>query len=84
VHKKRPHGTHTWKMPKVCPSCGTPVVQSEEEVAVRCPNAVCCPEQKMRRIAYFASKDAMDIEHLGEKVVEQLFQKELVRHVSDI
>ena len=81
---RRPHGTHAWKMPRTCPSCGTHVVQSEEEVAVRCPNAKSCPEQQMRRIAYFASKDAMDIDHLGEKVVEQLFTKKLVRHLADI
>ena len=81
---RRPQATHPWKMPKTCPSCGTDVVQSEEEVAVRCPNSRGCPEQQMRRIMYFASKDAMDIEHMGEKVVEQLFQKKLVRAVSDI
>ncbi len=82
--KRRPHNTHPWKMPKTCPSCGAHVVHSEEEVAVRCPNTKDCPEQQMRRIIYFASKDAMDIEHLGEKVVEQLFHKKLVRTPSDI
>ncbi len=82
--KRRPHGTHPWKMPTHCPSCGAPVVHSEEEVAVRCPNTTSCPEQHMRRIIYFASKDAMDIEHMGEKVVEQLFTKGLIRHFSDI
>jgi DNA ligase (NAD+) len=82
--KRRPHDTKPWKMPKACPSCGTHVVQSVEEVAVRCPNSKGCPEQQMRRIAYFASKDAMDIEHLGEKVVEQLFCKKLVHQISDI
>lgn len=82
--KRRPHGTHPWKMPRTCPSCGTHVVHSEEEVAVRCPNTDGCPEQQMRRIIYFASKDAMDIEHLGEKVCEQLFNKKFVRKPSDI
>ena len=82
--KHRPHHTHPWKMPKTCPSCGAHVVHTEGEVAVRCPNAEGCPEQQMRRLAYFASKDAMDIDHLGEKVVEQLFMKKLVHHVSDI
>lgn len=82
--KRRPHDTHAWKMPRTCPSCGSHVVHSEEEVAVRCPNSKDCPEQQMRRIMYFASKDAMDIEHLGEKVVEQLFNKKFVRTFSDI
>jgi DNA ligase (NAD+) len=82
--KRRPHDTHPWKMPKSCPSCSSPWVQSQEEVAIRCPNTKACPEQQMRRMIYFASKDAMDIEHLGEKVVEQLFNKKLVRIFSDI
>jgi DNA ligase (NAD+) len=83
-HKKRPHGTHPWKMPTRCPSCGSPVVRSSEEVAVRCPNATGCEEQIIRRITYFAAKDAMDIDHLGEKVVEQLVKKKLIRQPSDL
>ena len=82
--KRRPHATHPWHMPKTCPSCGSHVIQSQEEVAVRCPNTKGCPEQQMRRIMYFASKDAMDIEHLGEKVVEQLFNKKLIKSFVDI
>jgi len=82
--KRRPPHTHPWKMPHLCPSCGTPVVQNIEEVAVRCPNTRDCPEQQMGRLIYFASKDAMDIEHLGEKVVEQLFVKKLIARPSDI
>lgn len=82
--KKRPQDSHPWKMPKKCPSCGTAVVHSEGEVAVRCPNIAGCEEQKIRRITFFASKDAMDIDHLGEKVVEQLVKKGLVEQISDI
>lgn len=82
--KKRPHGSKPWKMPKSCPSCGTHVVHTPGEVAVRCPNSRSCPEQVIRRIAYFASKDAMDIGHMGEKVVEQLVNKGLVKTFSDI
>jgi DNA ligase (NAD+) len=82
--KRRPQSTHIWKMPKICPSCGSPVIHSVDEVAVRCPNVKDCPEQQMRRIIYFASKDAMDIEGLGEKVVEQLFNKRFVSSFSAI
>jgi len=81
--KRRPHGTHPWKMPTQCPSCGAHVVRSEELVAVRCPNLK-CEEQMIRRFAYFASKDAMDIDHLGIKVVEQLVKKKLVSQLADI
>lgn len=83
-HKKRPHGTHPWKMPTQCPSCGSDVVRTEDEVAVRCPNTEECEEQVIRRIAYFAAKDAMDIDHLGEKVVEQLVKKKLIHTPSDL
>lgn len=84
VLNKREHEAKPWKMPRNCPSCGTHVVHVEGEVAVRCPNIEGCPEQNLRRIVFFASKDAMDIGHLGEKVVEQLVSKGFVKRLSDI
>lgn len=83
VMSKRDYHSRHWKMPKHCPSCGTTVIHIEGEVAVRCPNEE-CPEQNLRKIVFFASKDAMDISHLGEKVVEQLVSKGLVKRVSDL
>ena len=83
VLKKRPLHTHPWKMPKNCPACGTPVVHVEGEVAVRCPNKRCV-QQRIRRLAHFVSRNAMDIEHMGERVVEQLVQKGLITHFADI
>lgn len=80
----RPPETHPWSMPSHCPSCGSPIIQVEGEVAVRCANSEKCPEQQLRRLIYFAGKDAMDIDNLGEKVVEQLFNKGFVRQPSDI
>lgn len=82
--KRRTSDSHPWKMPTHCPACGTPVVHVEGEVAVRCPNLKGCEEQIIRRITYFASKDAMDIDHLGEKVVEQLVKKKLIQAPSDL
>ena len=84
VLKKRPKDSHSWKMPKKCPVCGTTVVHREGEVAVRCPNSKGCPAQVMRKIAFFASKHGMDIDHMGEKVVEQLVENEFVKNISDI
>jgi DNA ligase (NAD+) len=81
--KKRAPKSHPWQMPKECPICNTPVIHMEGEVAVRCPNLK-CGGQKVRKIIYFASKHAMDIEHLGEKVVEQLVEKGLVSRISDL
>jgi DNA ligase (NAD+) len=81
---RRPAHTRPWHMPKYCPACGTPVVKSEDEVAIRCPNILGCPEQGLRRLIHFAGKGGMDIEHLGEKVIAQLVEKGFVTRVSDI
>jgi DNA ligase (NAD+) len=81
--KKRPNVAKPWHMPHKCPVCGTPVIRVEGEVAVRCPNGK-CGAQQVRRIIYFASKHAMDIEHMGEKVVQRLVEKGLVSRISDI
>lgn len=80
---KRPKDSTPWKMPTHCPICHTPVVHLEGEVAVRCPNNE-CGDQVLRRIAFFASKDAMDISHMGPKVVQQLVEKGLVKTIADI
>lgn len=80
---KRPKDSKPWKTPSHCPVCKTPVVRREGEAAVRCPNDQCFG-QRLRRIIYFAGKNAMDIEHFGEKVALLLAEKGLVSHVSDI
>lgn len=73
-----------WSMPKKCPSCGAEVVRVPGEVAVRCPNQENCPEQQLRKMTYFAGKEGMDIEGMGEKVVEQLVRRKFVVKPSDI
>ncbi len=82
--KKRPKDAHVWHMPKKCPSCGTQTVHVAGEVAVRCPNTRGCPEQLVRRIAFFAGKGGMDISHLGERVVRLLVEKGLVHELADL
>jgi len=84
VGGKRPAGTIPWTMPKRCPSCGAQVMRVEGEVAVRCPNVEGCSEQLQRRLVHFVGKDAMDIEHLGEKVIAQLIQHGFVNKPSDL
>lgn len=79
----RPNESQPWSMPETCPNCGAIVVRSSGEVAVRCPNKH-CGEQLQRRMVYFASKHGMDIEGMGERVVEQLIQLGLVSRPSDI
>jgi len=80
---KRIADAKPWHMPTQCPVCHTTVLHVPGEVAIRCPNKR-CTEQRLGKIQFFASKDAMDIAHLGEKVVAQLFHKGFVRSVSDI
>jgi DNA ligase (NAD+) len=72
-----------FRMPAKCPVCGSKVVKDEGQVAVRCVNAQ-CPAQLKRRVEHFASRGAMDIEGLGEAMVEQLVSRGLVGEVSDI
>ncbi len=72
-----------FRLPQACPACGTAVVRDEEEVALRCPNSACV-EQVKGRVRHFASKDAMDIDGLGEKLVEQLVDRHVVRTPADL
>lgn len=80
---RRPKNSIAWMMPTSCPICNSPVIHREGEVALRCTNAE-CGDQVLRRITYFASKDAMDVEHMGPKVVKQLVEKGLVKSYADI
>lgn len=81
---KRISSSEPWCMPASCPSCGATVVRVLGEVAVRCPNERGCLEQQIRRLFYFAGKEAMDIYHMGEKVIAQLVYKGFVKVPSDI
>jgi DNA ligase (NAD+) len=72
-----------FRMPANCPVCGSKIAKNEGQVAVRCVNAQ-CPAQLRRRIEHFASRGAMDVEGLGEAMVQQLVDHQLVRDVSDI
>ena len=70
-------------MPAACPVCGAHVVRPEDEVAYRCTGAD-CPAQLKQRLRFFAHRGSMDIEGLGEKLVEQLVDKGLVTHLPDL
>ncbi len=81
-HLRKGH-PRTWKFPTECPECGTAVVKDEEGVYIRCPN-VDCPARCRERLRFFASRGAMDIEGLGDKLVEQLVSTGLVKHYADL
>ncbi|MCF7806690.1 MAG: NAD-dependent DNA ligase LigA [Simkaniaceae bacterium] len=83
-YSERKEGAPAWSMPTLCPSCGSPVMQEEGEVAFRCINHQECPAQNLKKLIFFASKEAMDIENLGEKIVEKLAQAHLLQKFSDI
>jgi len=72
-----------WEPPAACPECGTAVVKDPDGVYIRCPN-VDCPARCRERMRFFASRGAMDIEGLGDKLVEQLVATGLVRHYADL
>lgn len=72
-----------YEMPSNCPVCNSELIRIEEEVALRCVNPQ-CPAQIQEGIYHFASRNAMNIEGLGEKVVEQLFREQLIVDVSDL
>lgn len=72
-----------YRFPERCPECASPTVRDQAEVAIRCPNPT-CPAQLRERIRFFAGRNAMDIEGLGEKLVEQLTASGLVRSYGDL
>ena len=77
-------GAETKKnIPNKCPVCKTKLVHPEGEVAIRCPNRM-CPSRLKWRIKYFASRDAMDIDHLGESTVDKLIEGEFIEDVADL
>lgn len=70
-------------LPSICPSCSAPVIREEGEAAVRCVNPE-CPAQLMRNVIHFCSRDAMDIEGLGDALVEKFIAENLISNVADI
>lgn len=83
-HELRPVDARLFVMPAVCPECGSHVVRLEDEAVARCTGGLICPAQRKQAITHFASRRAMDIEGLGEKLVDQLVERNLVHHLDDV
>jgi len=81
--KDHPRGTRVFEMPEKCPVCGTKVVRTEGEVDYRCVNAN-CPAKLLGTILHFASRGVMNIDGMGESLVDQLIERSLVKNVADI
>ena len=84
IKEERPPATPPWHMPQRCPVCGSEVLRLANESAHRCMGGLYCPAQRMGAIRHFASRRAMDIRGLGEKLVQQLVGHGLVHTVADI
>ena len=83
VKSKRTGNEVEYEIPKVCPVCGEELEKINDEVALRCTNNE-CPAQIFRSLVHFASRDAMDISGLGDAIVEQLIDNNLIKDIADI
>lgn len=84
IHERRKTELPEFHMPKTCPECGSVVERVEGEAVARCSGALICPAQIKHGIRHFATRKAMDIEGLGDKLVDQLVEQGLVHTVADL
>jgi len=82
--EKRPADAASFAFPTKCPVCGSAVVRNEDEAVARCSGGLYCPAQRKQALLHFASRRAMDIEGLGDKIVEQLVDRGLVRTPAEL
>jgi DNA ligase (NAD+) len=73
-----------FELPKACPVCGSPVERPEDEAIARCTGGLICPAQRKQALLHFAGRRAMDIEGLGDKLVEQLVDNAIVKTPADL
>ena len=83
IKEKRTGEEREFQMPKVCPVCGAEAVREEGEAAVRC-TGIECPAKLFRNLVHFVSREAMNIDGLGENIIQQLLDKELIHNIADI
>ncbi|MFA7542509.1 MAG: NAD-dependent DNA ligase LigA [Lysobacterales bacterium] len=84
VLEQRPPGTEPWRMPERCPVCQSQLVRPEGEAVWRCSGGLYCPAQGKEALFHFASRRAMDIDGLGERLIDQMVELELVRTPADL
>ena len=84
VQDRRPVNARRFEMPTVCPECGSHIMRPADEAVARCTGGLVCPAQRKQAIIHFASRRAMDIEGLGDKLVNQLVDAGLVHTLADI
>ena len=84
VLDRRKKGARKTKLPKKCPECGSEIIRLEEEAVARCVAGLVCPAQRKGALKHYASRNAMDIEGLGDKIIDQLIDCELVKNLDDL
>jgi len=84
VTERRPAHARRFEMPTICPECGSHILKQADEAVARCTGGLFCPAQRKQAITHFASRRAMDIEGLGDKLVDQLVEVNLVHTLADI
>ncbi|MFZ5556868.1 MAG: NAD-dependent DNA ligase LigA [Pseudomonadota bacterium] len=84
VPERRPAKTHRFRLPERCPVCGSDVVRLPDEAVARCTGGLFCPAQRKQALLHFASRRALDIEGLGERLVDQLVDGALVKNPADL
>jgi DNA ligase (NAD+) len=82
--ERRPEGTVPFQMPQTCPVCGSDAIRPQGEAVTRCSGGLYCPAQRKEAIIHFASRRGMDIEGLGDKLVDQLVEIGLVSTIADL
>ncbi len=80
---KRTGKEKIFQMPTICPICGAPTIREEGESAIRC-TGIECPAKLYRNLVHFASREAMNIDGLGESIIEQLMDRKLIHNIADI
>jgi len=83
IEEKRNGNEKQKDIPKKCPICDSEIIHTEGEVAIRCPNRM-CPARLKWRVKYYASRDAMDIDHLGGSTIDKLIEKNLIDNIADL
>ena len=84
IKEKRPSGTHPYKLPSYCPSCNSALEKNDDEAVLRCQDSNNCPDQQKASIIHFVSKNCMDIDGFGDKMVIQLIKNNKIKNISDI
>lgn len=84
IKDQRPQESKVFEFPNTCPICNSDTYRIEGEAVIRCSNGMFCPAQAVQAIIHFASRKAMNIDGLGDKLIEQLYENSLIKTVADL